>query len=91
MRPVAPAIATSVSAVGGLDSPAAPASSVRVWLSYSSDMAETHPANDETHVCRLCPLCGSHDVRTRVITLLVADCLCRACGHEWMVDLDMMD
>jgi hypothetical protein len=39
-------------------------------------------------VCHLCPTCGSADVKTRLVTPMVARCLCLACRHVWNVAIE---
>ena len=39
-------------------------------------------------LCPTCPTCGSIDVRTRLLTPMVAECVCRVCRKAWTVAIE---
>jgi hypothetical protein len=39
-------------------------------------------------ICIACPQCGGGDVHTRIVSLILARCVCRSCRHAWVVPVE---
>jgi hypothetical protein len=42
-------------------------------------------------ICGLCPACGASDIRTRMVTAVLAECVCRVCRHVWSVSIEPLE
>ncbi|HXH07450.1 MAG TPA: hypothetical protein VNI83_12790 [Vicinamibacterales bacterium] len=53
-------------------------------------MAERN-AQAGSPICGPCPACGATDIRTRMVTAVLAECVCRVCRFSWSVSIEPME